>query len=208
MCYSGHAQGTFQNLNFESASIVPVSNSAHYPYEVYTSSAVPGWTVYREQSQQNTMIHNTQSLSGSSISIYDTASREHQPIAGNYSVYLLGSASSMAPISVSIAQSGNIASDVQSLRFRAWGSNFDVRLNGQSLALVPLSSSDNHTVYGADISSFAGTFGELRFTAQHAGSVLLDSINFSPVAVPEPNILTVATAGIGLLLLVRRASRR
>src|SRR5437867_2469222 len=39
-------QGTFVNLDFESANIIPDTNSFLYPIAVAVSNALPGWTAY------------------------------------------------------------------------------------------------------------------------------------------------------------------
>jgi hypothetical protein len=60
------------------------------------------------------------------------------------------------------------------------------------------------TVYGANISEWAGQTGQLEFTADFNGSynyVVLDDITFSTQAVPEPNtvdLTCLAVAMVGL----------
>jgi hypothetical protein len=39
------AQG-FVNLNFENGTMTPDLSSPYYPYSVYASNAIPGWTAY------------------------------------------------------------------------------------------------------------------------------------------------------------------
>ena len=41
-----HAQGAFQNLDFEDANPVPIVGSPYYPYAATAASALPGWSVY------------------------------------------------------------------------------------------------------------------------------------------------------------------
>src|SRR6266478_1477385 len=67
-CFS---QG-FMNLNFENAVIVPDPSSPNYPYAVYASNAIPGWTAYIGAAPQGDIIFNTISLGATSISILGT----------------------------------------------------------------------------------------------------------------------------------------
>ena len=200
-----HAQGTFQNLGFEQAAIVPVGGG-NPSFYVVAASALPNWNTYINNSTVDWIVHNTISLSGTAISIHDAAS-SRTPLRGNYSVFLQGSSATLSPNNVSVAQTGLIPVGSQSLLFRAWGDNFQVSVNGQTLSLIPVSSGGNYTVYGTDITPFAGSSTELRFTALPTGSLFFDSIQFSTSPVPEPTIIVLT--GIGACLFgFRRWLRR
>ena len=56
----GHSQG-FVNLNFEDATFVSDTSSGLYPYFVYSSNAIPGWTAYVGESPVSEVLSNTNS---------------------------------------------------------------------------------------------------------------------------------------------------
>ena len=73
-----------------------------------------------------------------------------------------------------------------------------------------LGSGPNYTIYGGDVSAYAGRSGELRFTANTIspstwGSAL-DNIFFSRLPVPEPTICALFTIA-GLLFSGRLMNR-
>ena len=86
-------------------------------------------------------------------------------------------------------------------------SPFNLSLGGQTLSLIPLGVGSNYTLYGADISLFAGQVENLTITALAApnSADYFDSIVFSPSTVPEPSGLALAT--LGALLIGFRRSR-
>ena len=65
------------------------------------------------------------------------------------------------------------------------------------MPLVVLSAQAGYNLYGGDISQFAGQTGELRITTDSHFSYL-DAIQFSPVAVPEPNTVWLIAVGLGM----------
>ena len=74
--------------------------------------------------------------------------------------------------------------------FRASSFFNDVSLGGQNLSCMAISNSLNsygrsYTVYGADISAFAGQTETLAFSLASPGHGILDDIQFSPIAIPE-----------------------
>ena len=96
----------------------------------------------------------------------------------------------------------------QSLQFRATGGNFQVSLSGQTLSLTPLLDTSSYTLYGADVTSFAGTVNELNFTVFSRGSLFLDSISFSTSPIPEPNIYSLLGCGVLLFGAARATFKR
>ena len=62
-----------------------------------------------------------------------------------------------------------------------------ISLNGQNLSYTAISSGPNYTLYGADISAFAGQLETLSFL-EPLGNAVLDDIEF---AVPEPSTLAL-----------------
>ncbi len=116
------------------------------------------------------------------------------------------SPSGSGQVDAAISQTGMIPVDALSLRFLAFGPQILVTFGGQSLSLSPLVSGPGlGTLFGADISAFAGQTGELRFTAPNLSSmgfpndVFLDDISFSPQAEPEPSVFGLFTFGALLL---------
>ena len=78
-------------------------------------------------------------------------------------------------------------------------------LGGEALSLVPVGSGANYTEYAADVHALAGQTAELDFTVfaypqQFAADYLfLDSIRFSPVAIPEPGVFGLWALGVLLV---------
>ena len=78
-----------------------------------------------------------------------------------------------------------------------------VSFAGQSVPLVTVGGTAAYTVFGADITAIAGHTGELRFQ----GGGLLDAIQFSAQAIPEPGGFGLWALG-GLLIGCRVVQRR
>jgi hypothetical protein len=202
---SAFAQGTFENLNFEQAN--PVSSGDGYPFFYVTAaSALPYWTVTIGGVQQTQIPENTASL-GSPDVILEGPGSPIPPIDGNYSVLLQGS-----DAVASISQTGLIPGGTQSLLFEAekgfggaGNGNLSVLIGTQTLSITPLATQPTYTLYGANISAWAGQSEELTFSALEGGlnNWTIDDISFSPGAVPEPNPLALTAIG-GLLFAVYR----
>jgi hypothetical protein len=71
-----------------------------------------------------------------------------------------------------------------------------VTLNGAPISIFVLSSSGGIMTLGGDVSAFSGTTVELAFTASSLSDFFLDSIAFSPIAVPEPSTLSLVALGL------------
>lgn len=195
----------FLNLNFEAANPSGFSPGAG---NLQTSVALPGWTAYYSTStttnQANAIWYDTVSLGGAFIALCDTNANSlgPPPIQGTYSVLLQGSSAS-TPTSAAIGQTGTISASVQSLTFFGVGGNFQVTFNGQPISYLITGSTANYSIYGADISGYAGQTGELRFTGLSPSYALIDNIQFSTSPVPEPSTFALAALG-GALLGFRR----
>ena len=199
------AQGNFINLGFESADLVPVPQG-QFGDRVPTSQALPGWSAYVGPLQLNSVLHNNFTVGGVNISIFGPNWANRSIIEGQYTVLL--QAGTMNE-SASVSQNGLIPIGSRTLQFKAAGlsdaftTDFSVSFTGQPLSFIPLSTGPNYTLYGADISAFSGQTGDLRFTAlgssSHPNNLLLDSISFSTISVPEPSALGLFALG-GLLL--------
>jgi hypothetical protein len=211
------AQGTFQNLNFESADVSGYSPSSQ---NVPTSSALPGWTAYYGTTPTSTAWYDGISLGGAIISVIDNKAPSFAPLQGNYSAFLFGGPyQGQANDSVSIRQSGIVPGGTQSLLFEGYvsGAPFTVTLGGQTIAMIPLQNFPGsgfippYTLYGGNIpSAFEGqsetlAFTELAPSPQQFPSMLeLDGISFSPQTVPEPSPLALTGVGGLLFALYRR----
>jgi hypothetical protein len=218
--FTGLTQGTFQNLNFESADVPSSPLVLGFNY-VPIGSALPGWTGYLGSDQQTQVLYNsplnsTASIiligptwNGSDVGLFNGVGI----IDGNYSVDLQTGASLsniLVSENASIAQNGTVPATAQSLLFEACETTpLSVSFNGNLLSPVALSSGVspdgvNYSVYAANISARAGQTGELEFTADFNGSynfVVLDDISFSPNSVPEPStwaLMLLAGAAFGV----------
>jgi len=118
----------------------------------------------------------------------------------------------------SIAQTGLIPSWAKSVQFESelqlgqigatLTNSLFVSIGGQTLSLVALSNSSTNVLFGCDVSAFAASVEELRFTmGTNYGNalILLDAITFSPEAVPEPSTWCLFSFGVGGLICWCRA---
>ena len=192
LAVTGRSQG-FVNLNFEQAQITNVIGG-----EIPAANAFPGWTA-----SATFFVYNSFSLSGSSLSIMDTnALFTPNQIQGKYFALFFGAGYSLySNTPVSLSQTGLIPVTAKSILF--WGDNegLAITFNGSPLNFGAVSNAPNFTVYGADISPYAGQVGLLSFSAPYGTQGFVDNIQFSSTAAPEPSSL--ALAGLGTLLLLR-----
>ena len=197
---SALGQGTFQNLDFESANVQNVS----YPDGelVHISDGVPGWNI-SPTAGGDLMGHNTFPLSGAGVSILGPNAPSTQILEGTYTVELFASIMG-PPQQAFIFQTGQVPVGSRSILFYGAG-GFGLSFAGQNIPLTSIGSGPNYTIFGGDVSLFAGQTGQLVFQ----GNGLLDNISFSPTAIPEPSVLTLATVGTFLfgwrLLRVRQS---
>ena len=205
------AQGTFQNLNFENATVVPIPNdpSGHIQF----TPAFPGWTGYLGGSGISLVNYNSLNIGSSGIGLLDPGYPGGSRIAGNYTAVLQAGQLGFQP-DASMAQRGLIPAGTMSLHFFA-GEDFRggvvASIDGQALNLSVLQTFSGYNELGADISAFAGQTVELRFTrpAVVAGANLfLDDISFSPNPVPEPSAWVLLVLGSALFWCVTRRWRK
>jgi hypothetical protein len=209
------AQGTFQNLWFESATLVPVPESSSY-YDF--TQAFPGWAGYVGTTGDGLTAYNGLPMATAGFSIVDRrySTAPGMPggvIQGNFTAVVISGISGVGEMfDATLEQTSLVPAYAESLQFEAFfdsnhsqGSYFSVSLGGQTLSLVTLGSGANYTLYGADIQGWAGQTAELAFTTHTnfewsvPAYLYLDSIQFSPQAVPEPSI--IAFSALGALLL-------
>jgi hypothetical protein len=193
------AQGTFQNLNFEEANIVAISGQ---PLAVTVANALPGWTVYYGNVQQTQISYNDALLGGEpwlTLSANGYPGIPEMLIDGNFTPFLQGGGVNGVPTPVSISQTGQIPPGTQSILFDCSGnfsppSELDAFIGSSELSLFQVGSGANYTIYGGNVSAWAGQTEQLTFSAS-LGNFAIDDISFSPNSVPEPDIL--ALIGIG-----------
>lgn len=204
----------FVNFDFEN----PILPLMPVYFQVPASQAIPGWTVYMASSTYGTnqleqIVYNTIDLGGGGAFLEDANAPSGggpPPIQGAYSVLLHGSRAA-GPYTFSIGQTGPIPLTAQSLTFFAQAYNYQVTFNGQLISFNVLSNAANYSVYGADISNYAGQTGELLFSAlgysqdTSAGYLLLDNIQFSSTPIPEPSVLGLLALS-GILFGLRRSN--
>jgi len=191
-------QGTFQNLNFEAAQLVPIPGDPNGA--VQFSAAFPGWTGYIGSQQAVTTVPNGVPIGPSQAFIAIMAPPDWVAHQGSYEV---GFASENG-LSVGIAQTGQVPTEAKSLQFLALYAP-TVSLAGQVLSPIRLGNGPGATsLFGVDVSSFAGQTRELRFQPG-LGIDYLDAITFSDQGIPEPSTFGLFT--LGALLFASRARR-
>jgi hypothetical protein len=192
----------FQNLGFESATLVQVSD-----FQVLFGPAFPGWNGFVGGIQQTQALYNTIYLNTSGISILDNTSPYGLIEGGHTAVVQAGDLFGTGdPADATLRQTGFVPVGVHSLLFkaRAFG-DFSVTLGGEGLQLTTLGTGVNYTLYGANISRWAAHNAELDFTVfpqqpdVHDNYLFLDSIEFSTDVVPEPTVAELCAVG-GLLI--------
>jgi PEP-CTERM motif-containing protein len=203
----------FQNLDFESGTLVPIPGDRYN--RVYFDQAFPGWRGYVGTNQEAAAFHNGDFLCCSAITLWGGASHPEYAIEGTYSVFLhaaLGPDSQ--PADTSIAQTGILPLEARSLLFKARETTGPglVSLGGSLLPIIPLSVTSDYTLYGADISAWAGREAELRFTAVAPPTLDhfwgLDAIQFSTTPIPEPSTFALFALAAAFGWFYRRRKRR
>ena len=191
----GFSQG-FVNLNFETPTFV--NDPSRVDGAIYASNAIPGWTACVAGAPLTDIFSNFVSLSGGSVSIMGTNSG-YSPIEGRYFMLIQGFNYPGFLNTAAIGQTGTISLTALSMTF--WGNvgANDVSFNGQTLPLTVIGSTPNYNIYAANISVFAGQFGQLLFTTVPAGNDTIDNIQFLSTPVPEPSELALVALGISLL---------
>jgi hypothetical protein len=197
-CASGLLGQTFQNLDFESAN---VSNlPPDYEEFVSVSDGLPGWSAYIGTKQLTQVGHNAITLGDANVGIMGPQySFGYQPLEGTYTAILqAGGTQNEGAQPASIAQTGLIPVWANSLQFEArlfYTNDLTVTVGSQNTTVFPLGSG----FFGCDISSFAGSVEEMRFTigAAHGSAPCdLDAISFSAQPIPEPSGLSLLVIGV------------
>jgi hypothetical protein len=201
ICVSACAQGTFVNLNFESANL-PILFPGQYGGQVPVTNALPGWQAFLGTDLQSTVWYNEATIGSAAVWVVGPNFEFWSPIEGNFTVLLTAGGGNSA----SISQTGFIPSATKSLQARivTGPENFHFSLGGVMIPMSELSSNPDYTLYGGDVSAFANQIAELRITAPTTPSnpsygFRLDSIVFSSQPIPEPS--TLGLFAVGALLL-------
>jgi hypothetical protein len=209
------AQGTFQNLDFESAQI-PSGTTPSWAFS--TGVALPGWAASFSNSAGSypwdMVIYDSLSLQGPMLGIIDEvySYQHYQAIQGRYSAFIFGGYDPTRATSVTISQTGLVPTGAYQITMdvNAWY-GFTVALDGQPINMAPVATFPSFTVYGSgDISALAGRTVQLSITAPPGpnqlgppNGVLIDDITF--LTVPEPSAYTLsALSALLWRVLVRR----
>lgn len=204
---------SFVNLNFENARFTPDPSGNFPPYSVYASNSIPGWMAYLGGVPQADILSNEVTLGSAMVSIQGTDLPGSETLVGfvepalqgRWSIFLQGFSGNTngftggTPIVASIGQTGQIPLTANSLLF--WGyfpynnNTFSISFNGQDLTWLAVSNALNYTLYGADVSMFAGQTGQLLFSAGNNTYAELDNIQFSSVPIPEPSEFALTALG-------------
>jgi hypothetical protein len=218
IAFSRDASGqNFINLNFEQAKIVLDTSSEYYPYAAYTSDALPGWTIGNNFMGPNEIFYNDLSLGAPSVALFGTNSEySPPPLDGKFSIGLYGGVNGPYPPvpGVYISQTALVPTNAESILFKAQGyfSNGPLLLSlgGQNISFAAISTTPDYTLYGGDISAFAGQIETLTFDAPSGVNNYweLDDIQFSPSPVPEPDVLGIYGIGGLLFYCLRNLHRR
>lgn len=202
LCFlSARAQGTFRNLDFELAQIPSGTPQGSL---IPVSTALPFWNVSIGSSQQTTVLYDWSYLGTAVATLQDRHSQFGTVLQGNYTVGLEAGEGG----DVSIAQTGMIPVGTKSLLFMAnmpEASGWQVTVGDIKIPVAPLYQvAPTMFIYVGDTSAFAGQTEQLKFTAFSGPSapeeMILDAIQFSPIAVPEPSALGLLGCGIVLIV--------
>src|ERR1035438_9864759 len=115
------AQGTFQNLDFESANLSPIP-PRQYGGFVPVTDALPGWSGYIGTNQVTTVLHNAVSLGLATIIIEGPDWSFGGILEGQYTLVLQPGDDPFGGyqlLGASISQSGVVPGNAQSLQFKA-----------------------------------------------------------------------------------------
>jgi hypothetical protein len=197
---TAHAPGQgFINLDFEMATIAPTPVGEFGPLQADPLLAFPGWTMGSDGSQNpNYTLYNNLTI-GSVAQVLIGPSYPNgtgiTPLQGAYSA-LLQFGPSLELGVPALSQVGLLPANARSINFlvHAFSRDAVVTLDGHEIPLLAFGPDR----LAGDVSGFAGQMVELRISTRsyNGGGLYFDDIRFSPVTVPEPTVVQLATAGI------------
>jgi hypothetical protein len=192
---------------------------ASQPANTYVDPAIalPYWTVSTGKSSTQ-VLYNAETIGESGVSLLGTNSTLELPLDGRFSALLqAGVNPGVGSTSAYIEQTALVPAFARSILFQGFqlfGSNgtFTVTLGAQTLSLLPLQATPNYTLYGADVTPWAGQVEALRFTALatadgRLNNLNLDDITFSATPLPEPGTWALLLSGLAALLYAWRRPR-
>jgi hypothetical protein len=176
---------------------------------VSVTNALPGWAAGTVGISQLSQVgFNNSVLNGVYYAgVFLLGVNSGSVIEGGFGVSLQATAPS-PNLYVDISQTALVPVGSESILFKAQpgSGSLLVTLGGQSIPIIAQSTGSNYTLYGGDISAFAGQTLSLRFTAFQSSPVnswVLDSIQFSPSPVPEPTAVALVGVGAAALMIAR-----
>ncbi len=208
------AQGTFQNLDFEQATIAPTPvGGSIYPAD--PAQCFPDWTV-GSSGYGTVVMYNDLSLGAPAACLMGPDfpnGAGYTPLQGSYSVLLEYFGIAGGPPTLS--QTATVPSGAQSISFLvpSGADVFDstatvVTLNGVNIPLVPIAGDR----VAGNVSAFAGDEAQLTFSTINSDvGIYFDDIQFSDSSVPEPAVFGLSALGallLGWRVLERRRCQR
>ncbi len=201
------AQGTFQNLDFEQASVSPTPVNG-YGGELEPALLFPGWTVGSNTNAYHLYtLYNNLTLDSPAVNLIGPLFPNGlgiNSLQGSYSAVLQYSAYFQEMTFLS--QIALLPAGTRSMSFAISSAAGiyapNVTLNGVSISLVPISGGR----LAGDVTAFAGSTVDLRFNAVN-WITLFDDVRFSNQPVPEPGILSLSVVG-ALVVCLGALSRR
>ena len=202
-CLLNASGQSFVNLSFENTIITTIQ----YPGGTSYFATIPGWS-WSDMSSEggpNTVHFNTIALDAPAVTLHGTNSPYVPTVRGSYAILLQGGSPGLLTLTngASIFQTGQVPIASKSMIYFG-GSAIMVTFDGHSLSPVAVITTPSLTVWGVDISAYAGQTGELRFTAPWMTSGFLDGIQFSTMAVPEPSTIVLGIMSAVSLMMIRR----
>lgn len=213
------AQGTFQNLDFELATVTPAP-ADYTPWDAYqpisAADALPYWTVREDATVCTAIWGAPNALDETSVALVTAGSYPAYPaLQGVYSVQFYAWADAGSPFfrSASISQTGLVPNGMHSIQFLVQSppvaggrvqASPSVTLNGTPINIFPISTSSGVVTMAGDISAFAGLTANLDIQcAGTSGATFylsenifaLDAIQFSNLSVPEPGVFGLSAFG-------------
>jgi hypothetical protein len=197
-------------LDFQSPNVNKISNNSGLVRDI-----IPGWQLQIGDQVEQRMFYNDACLTCAAAALQGPDNPRH----GNYFTFVMASgisANSRDYVTAGVFQSGDISMTTRSLLFQAVGfpsiQSLHVSMNGQPLSLFEFERVGDYSSYGADVTGWAGTTAELRFTVgpgqpPFGESVGLAGIHFSSTAlpaIPEPSTWALLITGLAALTWNRR----